>query len=223
VWAARWRIADMLSVRRDTRRDQVRPTQPLEFRRGLPVVQAGIVAAFAADELEPVGVTAAPTKAGRLAPQDHRPAKRVLTFGRVSTMRRGPVRMPPGSVQSVDGYLLVHMSRSMRDYWPLDITLPGVTRAPETTRTALTKAAERSRGPQKCEWCPRRGGTRSASAAVHRRGFRQVVAVVVGPGRKQQVQVPPAAFGGEGEDVLDRCLPGDREVDMLAGVPGSAV
>lgn len=122
----------MLPIRRDAGRDQVGPTQPLKFRRGLPVIQAGIVTAFAADELEPVGVTvylSVPGDAGRLAAQDHRPAKRGLGLGRVSTARRGSAHLPPGKVQPVKGYLLVHMSCSMRDYWPFAITLPGVTRS----------------------------------------------------------------------------------------------
>jgi hypothetical protein len=35
--------------------------------------------------------------------------------------------MPSGMVQPVQGNLLVHMSRSVHGYWPLGITLPGVT------------------------------------------------------------------------------------------------
>jgi hypothetical protein len=35
--------------------------------------------------------------------------------------------------------------------------------------------------------------------------------------------VPPAAFGGEGQDALDRLFAGGREVDPPAGVPGGAV
>ena len=33
--------------------------------------------------------------------------------------------------------------------------------------------------------------------------------------------MPPAAFGGESEDALDRRFPGDREVDVLGGVLGA--
>lgn len=93
----------------DAGRDQVGPTQPLKFRRGLSVLQAGIVTAFAADEFELVGVAAAPGDAGRLAPQDYRPAKRGLALGRVDTVGRGSAHMPPGKVQPVKGYLLDHM------------------------------------------------------------------------------------------------------------------
>ena len=42
-------------------------------------------------------------------------------------------------------------------------------------------------------------------------------------GRGQQAQMAPAAFPGEGEDALERRLPGDREIDVLGGVPGRAV
>ena len=54
-------------------------------------------------------------------------------------------------------------------------------------------------------------------------GLGEVVTVVAGPGRGQQAQPPPAAFGGEGEDALEWRLGGDREVDVLGGVLGRAV
>jgi hypothetical protein len=58
---------------------------------------------------------------------------------------------------------------------------------------------------------------------VHCCPFGQVVAVKAGSGRGRQAQPPPAAFGGEGQDALDRRLRGDGEVDALEGVLDGAV
>jgi hypothetical protein len=52
-------------------------------------------------------------------------------------------------------------------------------------------------------------------------GLGEVVTVVAGAGRGQQAQPPPAAFGGEGEDALQRRFRGDREVDVLGDVPAA--
>jgi hypothetical protein len=128
----RWRIADMLPVRRDSRHDRVRPAQPLKVRRGRPVIQAGIVTAFAADELEPVDMTAFPLMPGylgRLAPQHNRPAQHAPALGRLGMMHRGLVPKPPGNVQPVQGSALVHMTRIMRGRQPFGITPGRVMRA----------------------------------------------------------------------------------------------
>jgi len=50
------------------------------------------------------------------------------------------------------------------------------------------------------------------------RGLSEVVAVIGGAGRGQQAQSAPAALAGEGENALQRRLPGDREVDALGDV-----
>jgi hypothetical protein len=71
----------MLRVGGDTGRDGVWAPDPLKLRFHFLVVEAGIVAAVAADEFKRVGVPAFwPTfnNAGGLAPQDHRP----VTTGR---------------------------------------------------------------------------------------------------------------------------------------------
>jgi hypothetical protein len=71
----------MLRVCGDTGRDGVWAPDPLKLRCHFLVVEAGIVAAVAADEFKRVAVPAfwpAFNDAGGLAPQDHRP----VTTGR---------------------------------------------------------------------------------------------------------------------------------------------
>ena len=77
-------VPHVLVICGDARRDPVGPTDLLELRRDIAVIQAGIVAAVAADELEDVGVAAlrlAVNHAGRLAPQNHCPPMPGLTGG----------------------------------------------------------------------------------------------------------------------------------------------
>ena len=67
----------MLVIRGKARRHRVRPADPLQPRRDLGVVQAGIVAAVTADELERAAITAchpALHEQFRLAPQNRRTA-----------------------------------------------------------------------------------------------------------------------------------------------------
>ena len=49
-------------------------------------------------------------------------------------------------------------------------------------------------------------------------GLGQVVAVIDGPGPRQQARPPPATFGGEGQEALDRRPGSNREIDPLGGV-----
>ena len=70
-------LSDVLDVCGDARRAGVGPADPLQRARDLTVVQAGIITAVAADDLELVGVAAfRPTlhDAGRPPPQHYRPA-----------------------------------------------------------------------------------------------------------------------------------------------------
>ncbi len=65
--------SEVLLIRRPGRVHRARPADPLQPRRDLRVIQAGIVAAVEADELEHGGVTAfrpAIRARGRLAPQN---------------------------------------------------------------------------------------------------------------------------------------------------------
>ena len=83
---------------------RVRPADLPKLRRDLGVVQVGMVAAVAADDLERVGVAAfrpAVHHAGRLAPENHRPAMPGLIMGRHADDRtsRGPPRHHPDRVK----------------------------------------------------------------------------------------------------------------------------
>ena len=72
----------MLLIGGNTRREQVRSADPLKLSRDLVVVQAGMIAAVAADELERVGVTAfgpAPDDADGPTAQNNCPPDRWLT------------------------------------------------------------------------------------------------------------------------------------------------
>jgi hypothetical protein len=68
--------SDMLPVCHDALRDQVWPAHPLELRRDLAVIKAGIVAAVVADEFKhgAAAFLTALTDESRSAPQDHGPA-----------------------------------------------------------------------------------------------------------------------------------------------------
>jgi hypothetical protein len=72
----------MLLIGGNTRREQVGSADPLKLGRDLPVIQAGMIAAVAADELERVGVTAfgpAPDDADGPTAQNNCPPNRRLT------------------------------------------------------------------------------------------------------------------------------------------------
>src|SRR6266480_2386111 len=83
--SGRWRSAawspEMLLIRGKSHLHRVWPPDPLKLRRDLGVIQIGMVPAVAADEFKHAGVAAfrpALHDAGRLAPQNHRPAMPLL-------------------------------------------------------------------------------------------------------------------------------------------------
>ena len=72
---------DVLPVCRDACRKPVRPADSLKSRRDVSVIQVGIIAAVAADELIVIGVAAFGTafhEMDRLTSQDHCPPQRRL-------------------------------------------------------------------------------------------------------------------------------------------------
>ena len=74
----------VLPVCLDACRKPVRPADPLEVRCDIPVIQVGVIAAVAADELVGIGVAAFRTafhQVDRLTSQDQRPAQRGLIMG----------------------------------------------------------------------------------------------------------------------------------------------
>jgi hypothetical protein len=99
----------VLLVRSDAGCHGIRPADLLKPRGDVVVIQVGIVTAVAADELERVGVTAlwlAVHHPGRLAAEDQRPAKGVLTIGlraRLRGLGRGGGMAPETAVAVTHG------------------------------------------------------------------------------------------------------------------------
>src|SRR5271165_5522410 len=82
---------DVLLISGDARRDRERPPDLLQLRGDVTVIQVGIIAAVAADELEHVGTAAlglTVDDADRLAPQNQRPARPGLPTGRPACLLR---------------------------------------------------------------------------------------------------------------------------------------
>ena len=85
--------SDMLPVCHDALRDQVWPAHPLELRRDLAVIKAGIVTTVVADEFKhgAAAFLTALTDESRPTPQDHCPAMRWLPARRSRAVRYGLV------------------------------------------------------------------------------------------------------------------------------------
>src|SRR5205823_14134109 len=103
---------DVLHIRGNAVRYRVWPADPLKLGRDLAVVQIGMVAAVAADDLIQVRVAAfrpAFKHAGRLAAQNHRPAVPALITGRhACLLSEASTRPPRGGVTGGPAARAVH-------------------------------------------------------------------------------------------------------------------
>jgi hypothetical protein len=93
----------VLPVCRDAGRKGVRPANPLKLRRDVAAIQVGMVTTVTADQLPRIGIATvhpALNDAGRLTPQNHRPAQpRLIICPHGATDPAPEEILPPSSAR----------------------------------------------------------------------------------------------------------------------------